>query len=118
MVESAIFGSDRLLQLPSNQYFETLFRIFLSKLVIDLFGVYFCIIKPDQLENLLTSVLPLSLTHSGNSFTLAVGEEVIQQSTCEFMLTFSTMVGTDIEAYLADLSNECDEVRVPLSGIG
>jgi len=34
------------------------------------------------------------------------------------MLTFSSMVGTDIEAYVTNLSNECDEVRVPLSGRG
>jgi hypothetical protein len=28
------------------------------------------------------------------------------------------MVGTDIEAYISDLSNEYDEVRVPLSSKG
>jgi len=71
-----------------------------------------------SLERLLTQVLPLSLTHAGNSFTLVVGDEAIQQSTCEFMLTYSSMVGTDIEAYIANLSNACDRVTVPLSGMG
>ena len=28
------------------------------------------------------------------------------------------MVGTDIEAYIADLCNDCDSVNVPLSGNG
>ncbi|HEY5746528.1 MAG TPA: hypothetical protein VIU12_10655 [Chryseolinea sp.] len=28
------------------------------------------------------------------------------------------MVGTDIEAYLENLSNDCDRVNVPLSGKG
>lgn len=70
------------------------------------------------MEHLLTQVLPLSLNHSGNSFTLVVGDQIIQQSTCEFMLTYSSMVGTDMEAYLSDLSNACDSVNVPLSGKG
>jgi hypothetical protein len=70
------------------------------------------------LEHLLTQVLPLTLTHAGNSFTLVIGDQSIQQSTCEFLLTYSSMVGTDIEAYLEDLSNACDKVNVPLSGRG
>jgi len=74
--------------------------------------------KLDQLEHLLTQVLPLSLTHAGNSFILVIGDQSIQQSTCEFLLTYSSMVGTDIEAYLEDLSNACDKVNVPLSGRG
>ncbi len=49
---------------------------------------------------------------------LLVGERTIKQSTCEFLLTFSSMVATDIEAYLSDVSNACDEVRVPLSSRG
>lgn len=49
---------------------------------------------------------------------LAVGERTVKQSTCEFLLTFSSMVATDIEAYLSDISNDCDEVRVPLSSCG
>ena len=75
-------------------------------------------IKSCQLEHLLTEVLPLSLTHAGNSFSLVVGNQVIKQSTCEFMLTYASMVGTDIEAYLENLSNSCDSVNVPLSGTG
>jgi hypothetical protein len=75
-------------------------------------------IKFDPLESLLTQVLPLSLAHSGNSFTLVIDDQAIRQSTCEFMLTYSSMVGTDIEAYLENLSNDCDSVSVPLSGNG
>jgi hypothetical protein len=71
-----------------------------------------------SLERLLTQVLPLSLTHAGNSFTVVIGDRAIRQSTCEFLLTYSSMVGTDIEAYLEDLSNACDQVNVPLSGKG
>jgi hypothetical protein len=71
-----------------------------------------------SLESLVTQTIPLSLTHTGNSFMLVVGERVAKQSTCEFLLTFSSMVATDIEAYLSDLSNVYDEVRVPLSSRG
>jgi hypothetical protein len=70
------------------------------------------------LESLITQILPLSIRHSGNSFMLVVGEQTIKQSTCEFLLTFSTMVGTDIEAYISNLSTEYDVVRVPLSARG
>jgi hypothetical protein len=49
---------------------------------------------------------------------LAVGDRTVKQSTCEFLLTFSSMVSTDIEAYLSDLSNAYDQVRVPLSSRG
>jgi hypothetical protein len=49
---------------------------------------------------------------------LVVGDRTIRQSTCEFLLTFSSMVATDIEAYLSDLSSAYDEVRVPLSSRG
>jgi hypothetical protein len=70
------------------------------------------------LESLITQIIPFSITHSGNSFMLVVGEQTIKQSTCEFLLTFSSMAGTDIEAYISDLSNEYDEVRVPLSSRG
>lgn len=70
------------------------------------------------MESLLTQIIPLSITHTGNSFTLVVGDRTFKQSTCEFLLTFSSMVGTDIEEYIANLSNEFDEVRVPVSGRG
>ncbi|MBL0745857.1 hypothetical protein [Chryseolinea lacunae] len=70
------------------------------------------------MEHILTEVLPLSLTHAGNSFTLVIDDQAIKQSTCEFMLTYSSMVGTDIEALLSNLSNACDSVSVPLSGRG
>lgn len=70
------------------------------------------------MESLHTEILPLSLTYSGKSFALIVGEEVVLQTTCEFLLTFSSMVGTNIEDYLANPANECDTIRVPLSGNG
>lgn len=70
------------------------------------------------LESPITKTIPMSLTHTGNSFLLAVGNDSIKQTTCEFLLTFSSMVATDIETYLSDLSNDCDEVRLPLSSRG
>jgi hypothetical protein len=71
-----------------------------------------------SLESLITQTIPLSLTLAGNSFMLVAGHQTAKQSTCEFLLTFSSMVATDIEAYLSDLSSEYDEVRVPLSSRG
>ncbi len=71
-----------------------------------------------SLESLITQIIPLSITHSGNSFLLVVGGQTIKQTTCEFLLTFSSMVGTDIEGYISNLSKEYDEVRVPLSTRG
>jgi len=71
-----------------------------------------------KLESLITQTIPLSLKHTGNSFVLVVGDRIVKQSTCEFLLTFSSMVATDIEAHLANLSNDYDEVHVPLSSRG
>lgn len=72
----------------------------------------------DSLESLRTQTIPLTLTHTGNSFLLIVGERAVKQSTCEFLLTFSSMVATDIEAYLSNVSSAFDDVRLPLSSRG
>jgi hypothetical protein len=62
--------------------------------------------------------LNLTLSRSGGRFELIVGEQVFRQTTCEFMLTFSSMQGRNMEEYMSNLANEFDEVRVPLSGCG
>ena len=49
---------------------------------------------------------------------LVAGNETMKQSTCEFLLTYSSMVATDIEELLSDLSSACDKVRVPLNSRG
>ena len=72
----------------------------------------------ESLESLITETIPLTLTHTGNSFVLMAGNRTVKQSTCEFLLTFSSMVATDIEAYLSNLSSACDDVRLPLSSCG
>ena len=62
--------------------------------------------------------LPLTLSRLGGRFELSVGDQVFRQTTCEFMLTFSSMQGKDMEEYMSNLANEYDQVRVPLAGCG
>lgn len=70
------------------------------------------------LENLIADKLALTLSRSGGRFELVVGDKTFQQNTCEFMLTFSSMQGKDMEEYMSNLASEYDQVRVPLSGCG
>jgi hypothetical protein len=70
------------------------------------------------LEPQIVETLALALSRSVGRFELIVGEQVFRQTTCEFMLTFSSMQGRDMEEYMSNLTNEYDQVRVPLSGCG
>ena len=70
------------------------------------------------MENQLTDTLLLTLARSGGRFELVVGEQKFKQTTCEFMLTFSSMQGKNMDEYMSNLANEFDRVRVPLSGCG
>ena len=47
-----------------------------------------------------------------------MGEQQFSQTTCEFLLTFSSLQGKDMEEYMSNLDNDHDTVRVPLSGCG
>jgi len=78
----------------------------------------FAIAKSAALESQLTDILTLALSRRGGRFELVVGEEVFKQNTCEFMLTFSSVQGKDMEEYMTNLTSEYDRVRVPLSGCG
>lgn len=70
------------------------------------------------MENQLVDTLVLTLSRSGGRFELVVGEQKFRQTTCEFMLTFSSMQGKNMDEYMSNLTNEYDRVRVPLSGCG
>ncbi|MEO5977208.1 MAG: hypothetical protein ABIS36_12290 [Chryseolinea sp.] len=70
------------------------------------------------MESQTIDTLALTLSRSGGRFELAVGEQKFKQTTCEFMLTFSSMQGKNMEEYMSNLTNEYDHVRVPLSGCG
>jgi hypothetical protein len=70
------------------------------------------------LESQITDILALTLSRSGGRFELVVGEQTIKQTTCEFMLTFSSMQGKNMDEYMTNLANEYDRVRVPVSGCG
>jgi hypothetical protein len=70
------------------------------------------------LKSQITETLTLELTRSGGRFELAVGEQKFKQTTCEFMLTFSSMQGKNMDEYMINLTNEYDRVRVPISGCG
>ncbi|HZI25445.1 MAG TPA: hypothetical protein VFD46_10220 [Chryseolinea sp.] len=65
-----------------------------------------------------TDILSLTLSRSGGRFELVVGEQIFKQTTCEFMLTFSSMQGKNMDEYMHNLANEYDRVRVPISGCG
>jgi hypothetical protein len=74
--------------------------------------------KIAALENQTTDTLLLTLSRSGGRFELVVGEEMFKQTTCEFMLTYSSMQGKDMDEYMTNLADDYDRVRVPLSGCG
>lgn len=74
--------------------------------------------KSAALENQTIDTLLLTLSRSGGRFELVVGEKVFKQTICEFMLTFASMQGKDMDEYMNNLTNEYDQVRVPLSGCG
>lgn len=65
-----------------------------------------------------TETLILELSRSGGRFELVVGEQKFKQTTCEFMLTFSSLQGKNMDEYMTNLANEFDQVRVPISGCG
>jgi hypothetical protein len=62
--------------------------------------------------------LSMGLSRSGGRFELSIGGQLFRQTTCEFMLTFASMQGKDMDEYMSNLTNEFDQVRVPLSGCG
>jgi hypothetical protein len=69
-------------------------------------------------SRIITEVLTLELSRAGGRFELTVGEQKFKQTTCEFMLTFSSMQGKNMEEYMTNLTHEYDQVRVPISGCG
>jgi hypothetical protein len=71
-----------------------------------------------SLEAQKTKTLTLELVRCAGRFELMVGEQKFRQTTCEFMLTFSSMQGKNMDEYMANLTNEYDQVRVPISGGG
>ena len=70
------------------------------------------------LETQLTDTLVLTLTRSAGRFNVVIGNQEFKQTTCEFLLTFASMQGKNMEEYLTNLTSEYDKVRVPLSGCG
>ena len=70
------------------------------------------------LNTQITDTLTLALSRSGGRFELVVGEQNFKQTTCEFMLTFSSMQGKNMDEYMNNLAHEYDRVRVPVSGCG
>jgi len=79
---------------------------------------YICKRKFDALESQTIDTLALMLSRSGGRFELVIGEQKFGQTTCEFMLTFSSMQGKNMEEYMTNLAGEYDQIRVPLSGCG
>ena len=74
--------------------------------------------KINSLEAQKTKTLTLELVRCAGRFELVVGEQKFKQTTCEFMLTFSSMQGKNMDEYMANLANEYDQARVPISGGG
>lgn len=70
------------------------------------------------LESQITDILILNLTRVAGRFKLVVGNQEFEQNTCEFLLTFASMQGKNMDEYMCNLSNDYDRVRIPLSGCG
>jgi len=51
-------------------------------------------------------------------FSLVYGENRVDQNVCEFLHTFSVMIGTDVEKCLMNTAAEYDVIRVPLTCSG
>jgi len=65
-----------------------------------------------------TETLPLALSLSKGRFEVTVGEQTYRQTMCEFMLTFASMQGKNMDEYVSNLASDYDYVSVPLSGSG
>lgn len=63
-----------------------------------------------------TLILDLSL--SKGRFEVSIGDQTFRQTMCEFMLTFASMQGKNMDEYMSNLTSEFDFVSVPLSGSG
>lgn len=71
-----------------------------------------------HLESPVAELLLLDLTRLGGRFKLVVGSREYQQNTCDFLLTFASMQGKNMEEYVNNLDEDYDTVRVPISGCG
>lgn len=85
----------------------------LSQLIIN-FGSR----KLASLKAQLSDIITLTLNRTAGRFRLVVGDQVFEQTTCEFLLTFAFMQGKNMEEYLMNPASEYDSLRVPLSGCG
>jgi hypothetical protein len=70
------------------------------------------------LEQLLVKDITLKHDTKKGRFTLTFNGHTFQQNVCEFLQTFSFLVGKDIEEYLLNTDSRYDTVRIPLTGSG
>jgi hypothetical protein len=60
----------------------------------------------------------LTLNRKIGRYTLVYGELVIEQRICEFLSTYGTVTGINLEEYLSNTADNYDTVRIPLSTCG
>jgi hypothetical protein len=70
------------------------------------------------LEQQLLKELSLTLNRKKGKFLLSICDQVVEQNVCEFLQTFSFLVGKNIEEYLLNVDSCYDSVRIPLTGNG
>ncbi|MBT1701690.1 hypothetical protein [Chryseosolibacter indicus] len=70
------------------------------------------------MEQQLVKELSISLNRKKGKFQLQVESQLIEQNVCEFLQTFSFLVGKNVEEYLLNTDSCYDFVRIPLTGCG
>jgi hypothetical protein len=70
------------------------------------------------LEKLLVKDISITLNRKKGKFTLSFNGQVYEQNVCEFLQTFSFLVGKDLEEHLMNTDSRYDTVRIPLTGCG
>lgn len=70
------------------------------------------------MEKLLVKDISIALNRKRGKFTLSFNDQVYEQNVCEFIQTFSFLVGKNVEAYLMSTDSCYDTVRIPLTGCG
>lgn len=70
------------------------------------------------MEKLLVKDISITLNRKKGKFTLSFDGQVYEQNTCEFLQTYSFLVGKDIEEHLMSTDSRYDMIRIPLTGCG
>ena len=102
---------DVALPVPAFHYLEYFQKAYFNNRLVVRFVQF-------TMEKQVVDTFSLTFSRTGGRFELVVGDAHFSQTACEFMATFASMQGKDMEEYMANLTSDYDRIRVPLSGCG